>query len=268
MNYYKACSDSLTADAKQAGFFNNTSDCGTFKEQSLAGFLKTHLPIRCEVLIGGQIFDSDGNVSDQIDILVTGDYALQFRNSTNIFTKAFNCVEGCLAAISVKSYLREDTLINAIDNLITVPSFPVDVQKSMWVSRLDEILKQLPRKIIFAYNGLKAETIMEHLNNYYSKNSIPIEKRPDLIIVNGSYHLFKVVVPTLSDNLGHTFNYGDMVLQQFGKYDGASALAAMLSMIQIASSISPHIIVNFDHYRIMIDEYCQESILGNIPDGK
>ena len=49
-----------------------------------------------------------------------------------------------------------------------------------------------PYKIIYAIDGLKAETILDHINEFYAKNTdIPIHRRPNMIHVTGKYLIMR-----------------------------------------------------------------------------
>ena len=68
---------------------------------------------------GGFIFDSTGSKSRQIDLMVCNDQTFQFKKSGNDNKiKSFNCVEGCFAVISVKSFLNKVALIDSLQNLL------------------------------------------------------------------------------------------------------------------------------------------------------
>jgi len=102
--------------------YYNKSDIGTLREDLLFDFLESHIPTRCNVIKGGFVFDSTGSKSSQIDLMVCNDQTFQFKKSgdNNNKTKSFNCVEGCYAVISVKSYLNKAALIDSLQNLASV----------------------------------------------------------------------------------------------------------------------------------------------------
>ena len=107
-DYFQGIADAFAADRSASAIFPLGTDSGTAREDLLLAFLKSHLPTRCSVVKGGFIFDAAGNESKQIDLLVTNDLTLQFRQfhgAADQIGKSFNCVEGCYAAISVKSTL-------------------------------------------------------------------------------------------------------------------------------------------------------------------
>ena len=109
-NYFQNIADSMDAEKRSSSVFPNMSDLGTAREDILKEFLKKHLPIRCEVIKGGFIFDSLGNESKQIDLIITNDLTLQFKQFDDINStgKSFNLIDGCYGAISVKSTLDKN----------------------------------------------------------------------------------------------------------------------------------------------------------------
>jgi hypothetical protein len=111
LEYFQNSADSLGVEANKMGIFSNTSDVGDSRENMLFTFINNHIPIRCRVIKGGFVFDSNGDKSRQVDLIVTSDSTFQFKQSeNNTKEKSFNCVEGCLAVISVKSYLNKKEL--------------------------------------------------------------------------------------------------------------------------------------------------------------
>src|SRR3989344_5832228 len=100
--YFQSVADSLNETSGKAAIYPNNSDKGIQRENIFVGFLEGYLPARCKVIRGGFVFDSLGNGSNQIDILVTNDLTLQFEPKD---LRSFSCIEGCYASISIKSNL-------------------------------------------------------------------------------------------------------------------------------------------------------------------
>ncbi len=131
--YFQGISDDMSNAKHISCIFSNMGDLGDVRENVLLQFLKTHLPARCSVFKGGCIFDSLGNCSRQIDLLVCSDSALRFsyfdRDEQN--SKTVQTVEGCLAAISVKSTLSKATLYEALENIDSIPMMPEYMVQNM-----------------------------------------------------------------------------------------------------------------------------------------
>src|SRR3990167_7809402 len=95
--YFQGIADDI-ANAKQiSSIFPNMSDVGDIRENILLKFLQSHLPLRCAVVKGGCVFDSNANESKQIDLLVVNDSSLRFsyfdRDTEN--SKNLQTIEGC-----------------------------------------------------------------------------------------------------------------------------------------------------------------------------
>ena len=67
------------------------------------------------------IFDSHGNKSHQLDIIISNNLMLHFSvNSQERFLKIVISIEGCYTAISIKSSLNEREFFNSIDSLSSI----------------------------------------------------------------------------------------------------------------------------------------------------
>src|SRR6266851_6958738 len=178
--YFDHIADELAIQKATSTAFINTADVGTIREDIVKDFLERHLPKRCEVLKGGFVFDSSGNVSKQIDLIVTNDLTIRFRQ----MDKSFACIEGCYCAISVKTTLDKANLVNALENLASIPA--MDDKNIQFSSGLEspgnrEVFRELPCKVVFAFDGLDVTTLTPHINQFYSGSNIPKNSRADMI---------------------------------------------------------------------------------------
>jgi hypothetical protein len=192
LEYFQSQADSLDAKAKGSRIYENRPDIGTDREDILLEFLDGHLPRRCRIVKGGYIFDSSGNQSKQIDLIITNDLTLQFTKLlANRFQKSFNCIEGCYCAISVKSILDKGAFCDAVENLASLPE-----NKSMnlnpQLKPSPQLLDEIPLGIIFAYKGDKVEYIERLMEDIQSTNLNLPDNFPNMIIVNNSYLIEKV----------------------------------------------------------------------------
>lgn len=184
-DYYKQVNSALRGEANSASIFPNTTDIGVSREAIYARFLKAHLPSNCNVLFGGFLFDFDGAESKQIDIIVTNDICPQFNfHNPDGTGKAFACVDGTLAVVSVKSSLNSAELIDSLDNILSIPN-----QQSLR-GRIPPGLEifgyyDWPFKVIFATSGASAETLLATLNKYIKDKQVPLGRQPNLIHVSG-----------------------------------------------------------------------------------
>ena len=75
---------------------------------------------------GGFIFDSLGNESKQIDLIIINDATVQFDQFSGVEKggKSFSIIEGCYGAFSIKTNLTKDELFNSLDNFDSIPTMP------------------------------------------------------------------------------------------------------------------------------------------------
>ncbi len=198
-----------------------------------------------------------GNLSNQIDLLVVNDFSLNFayfdQHSQN--NKKIQTVEGCLAAVSVKSTLDKDQLDDALSNLASIPKMPDDmfdkINPGLGVEMRKDYLN-FPKKIVFAFSGLSVETILEHINSFYSLNNTLLDyQKAELIIVNNSYCIERALNGGAKTRDGSNIpegTYHPMHSVTNPKGFGALPLFRLLMRIQETAQYSPHIIFEYNKY--------------------
>jgi hypothetical protein len=255
IEYFQNRADALESEAKGDKIFPNRGDSGSERENDLLTFIDNHIPFRCKIIKGGFIFDANGDQSNQIDLIITNDLTFQFRKSqSNSIEKSFNCIEGCYAAISVKSYLNKNELIESLGNLESIPT-DKKIIASPFITNRQRFIDQIPQRIIFAYNGDSRETINGHLKEYYSTHRLD-ERSPDMIIVNNSYYFYRVGPEGVTMPTGEFFPPKTYLTIDKTKsaYVGAASLFQMISRIQAVSTISSHMAIDFEQYHKKLDE--------------
>ena len=192
--YYLKVAEVLEGKADAANVFPNPSDTGGAREQVYAEFLRQHAPSKCNVFLGGFLFQDDGYESRQLDVIVTTDTAPLFHfHNPDGGGKSFSPVEGTLGVASIKSTLDKQQLFDALCGIASIPP-----TKSL-DGRVSPILKiqnydDWPYKIIYANNGLKGETILQHVVDFYVGHpKIPVGRRPHIIHVAGKYAIFRAI---------------------------------------------------------------------------
>ncbi len=250
IDYFQQESEGLNHNALRACIFENKPDIGSTRENILLGFLSRHLPRRCDIMKGGYIFDSEGNESGQIDLIITNDLTLQFKQSSESLEKSLNCIEGCYCAIAVKSFLSDNDLTNAIDNLRSIPKEKVLAFANV-VGNADMMIGQLPGKFLFAFDGISIESILKHLQSYMDKNDVTSEELPDFIIVNRKYYLSKVALGGYNDPRGFV-PPGFYVNKTKGDFIGGIGLAHMITRIQKLATVGSFLLLDFDRYYVQL----------------
>jgi len=185
--YYTKVAEVLRGEADAASVFANTTDIGMSRELAYAEFLKQHAPSKCNVFLGGFLFDDDGTESKQLDIIITTDTAPRFNfHNKDGSGKSFSPVEGTLGVVSVKSTLNRAELFDALGGIASIP--PTRVLEG----RVNVLLKiknydDWPVKIVYASKGIAPDTLLAHINEYYVAHpEIPLSRRPNFIHVAGS----------------------------------------------------------------------------------
>jgi len=210
--YFKPIGMVLKGKADVASVFPNRPDIGNSREKVYAEFLKQHLPSQCNINYGGFLFNYDGLESKQIDLFVTTDSIPQFNfHNMESEGKTFAPVEGTAAAITIKSKLDKTQLIEALDNLKSIPlSKKERIKLPSYFKLPEDIDDYLLYKIIFAFDSVESDSIKEILDDYFKNNNVPISRRPNLIHIAGKYSIVRAV----SDNL----NYSDGTTVPVGNY--------------------------------------------------
>ena len=198
--HYASIATELRSVAEEAGLLVNPTAVGTEREEVYRTFLERHLPKMCDVFLGGYLFDLNGNTSSQIDVIVTAGNSPRFRLPSG--NRHIAPLEGSIAVAEIKSRLDGDSLKDALDECASIPPMPkqtgivppyLKVPKDRW--------RDTPYKIIFAYDGLNANTIYNHITGYYNQHAqIPTARRPNVIHVLGKYMIIRTTPGTTVTN--------------------------------------------------------------------
>lgn len=245
--YFLSVGSVLRGEAEAASIFPNTSDIGQSRELIYADFLRNHVPTNCDISLGGFLFDVDGNESKQLDIVVTSNSSPHFvlpSSANDSFPKRFACIDGTIAVVAVKSNLTTTELVNALDNLASIPlQSPLTgrILPAYTIADYDE----WPLKIVYATDGASLPTLLAKIESYYQDNpDIPTTRQPELIHVAGKYNVRRIV------RSGTTTRGGAPIAQ--GTYYGQPentdvwALQFVVNEIQKYASAAQHILYKFD----------------------
>jgi len=248
-SYYIKVAEVLRGEADAASVFANTTDIGMSRELAYAEFLKQHAPSKCNVFLGGFLFDDDGAESKQLDIIITTDTAPRFNfHNKDGAGKSFSPVEGTLGVVSVKSTLNRAELFDALGGIASIPATRTlgnRVNSLLNIKNYDD----WPVKIIYATNGIAPETLLAHLNEYYTQNpAIPLNRRPNFIHVAGSC----LIVRATEGMSIHDRGTGTAIPLPLGAYHlittdpDLQAIIWTLNQLQINTTSSSHILFSYD----------------------
>lgn len=125
-DYFKNQAKILQVDYEGSGT-PHPGDTGTNREDILAKWLEKHLPRSTTPERGGQIIDSTGHITGQVDVVLYNDSAPRFGG----YPKSYFFAEGVIAAIQVKSKFTSSAMASAVDNLDTVKKCALKQTKSV-----------------------------------------------------------------------------------------------------------------------------------------
>lgn len=248
-DYFQDIANALVDEKSAASIFPNATDKGMSREDILMDFLIDHLPSRCHAIKGGFIFDAVGNESKQIDLIVTNDLTLQFKqfDKPGRRGKSFNCVEGCYCAISVKTTLAQPHLEDALLNIASIPAMPDPGQRLNLFLSHREMFQDLPYKVVLAFEGPSVDTLCSHIERFYASSPIPHNRRPDLIAVINKYvvvHVGSEGARTRDGTPIPPFTFHPVT----ANYVGAYSLIYLLTKIQSSANFGSQLFMTFDEY--------------------
>lgn len=247
--YYLKVAEVLRGEAGAAAVFPNTTDVGVARERIYADFLKQHAPSKCNVFLGGFLFHMDGTESKQLDVIVTTDTAPRYNfYNRDGGGKSFSPVEGTLGVASIKSTLDKAQLHDSLGGIASIP--PTEPLGN----RIPSILKisnydDWPYKVVYASDGLTADTILAHLNNYYFANPhVPISRRPNVIHVAGKYVIFRAEpgMNAYDRAASQSIPLKPGSFHVFSADPDLQAICWVLSGLQTRATASTHILFRYD----------------------
>ena len=199
-DYFNSLCDIINSESKIASSNKHNPDTGDNREHILINFYNKHLPDRLRAIQGGKIFAIEDKSSNQMDVIIKNDLFPKFEQNN----KTFVLVESVAAAVTVKSHLDSLALENCLMNIASVPQLntkTLSLQNSS-IGRPDlenEFMKTHPTLSIFAFDGINPNTLYASIVGFYKKNSsIPTNRYPHYIIVNGKYFFKRILEDTQS----------------------------------------------------------------------
>lgn len=163
--------------------FKHSGNKGTNTEDIFGQFIRQYLPRRLEIG-NGEIIDSFGNRSGQVDIVIVNeDHPFTFtRNKPGLFF-----IEGILAVGEVKTTLTTRELENTLKNALLYKKLKTTHGKGTIVHANESDLKRFyehPPFFLFCYESqLSLTTIQTNIEKFIGKNTIDPLKTIDGIFV-------------------------------------------------------------------------------------
>jgi len=194
MNHYlemlKKSIKRIEADFDFSATIDHKCSKGTFRELILKNFLRPFLP-GCYGVSGGQAFDTIGNISKQLDVVIYDSLFSYVAPYMDDFIY-FPC-ESVYGNIEIKSNLNKQSFEEAVANISSLkklsrkpidgfyvnPMKPLTIEKVTWdIQAVNEYLG-----IIFAYESVKSSTVLDYMQSGVSAGSIARENLPNIIVL-------------------------------------------------------------------------------------
>lgn len=185
-NYLNKTALGIKAEAERAGIIDHPASIGDNREKIISNFLSNHLPGRLAPKNNVKIFSLDGQESKEIDCAIINDISFNFLNEMRMFTN----IESVASVITIKSHLDRNAIFDSLQNLASVPQLNKEVLgfHVLKPGAYSDFLQKHPTMFVFAYSAIKADTLLRHINDFYSQYpGIPKNRYPKAIIVNADY---------------------------------------------------------------------------------
>ncbi|MCY4639405.1 MAG: hypothetical protein OXC94_03575 [Chloroflexi bacterium] len=234
--HYQTLAESLRVQADEAGVLKTSSDVGTQREDLFRSFLERHLPKSVDVFLGGYVFSLDGQASKQIDVVVTTGVTPRFRLRDG--SRFIAPLEGAIGIAEVKSRLDKESLRDALSKCASIPAMPSKGNSVPPILKVpDARWNENPFKVVFAYEGIGAPSLMEHIREFYAENpSIPHERRPNIIHVLGKYSLLRATPRWHLETLDGAVSDSQPDIGEFIRLPGDDISAIMITIQELQQS--------------------------------
>lgn len=151
-DYFKSTAEVLLDNYKRSKIQNASTNLGINRENFIKYFLSKVLPPKLSIK-SGEVWDSDGNKTGQLDIIILRDDA----PALDIGTEDIFLAEGVFSVIEVKSDLTSEKLEQAANTLAKVQRLNIKSHASI---SSGPILER-PLRIVFAYEGASWDTLLK-----------------------------------------------------------------------------------------------------------
>ena len=240
MNYYSALIKSgkiLEGYFEQSKNILHNGSKGTVRENIVNKVIRPFLPA-CYGLSGGEAFDSEGNTSKQLDLVVYDSVFSYIIPYIDNYIQ-FPC-ESIYGNIEIKSFLNKDELMKAIDNIKSMKSLKREGTHSWTVTplvsiKINGLSDNTDRNpyfgIIFAYDSVEALIVLNYLENL----DIPSNLLPNAIVLYSK----RTIIFQATDSNIEGFPSND-----FNKY-------VMLNCGEETLAVFIGLLINFTRYSLL-----------------
>jgi len=165
----KQMQDSLAEVRKT---FRHSGNKGANIEDIFAKFIRQYLPRKCEIG-NGEIIDSIGNRSGQIDIIIVNDdHPFTFtQNKPGLFF-----IEGVMGIGEIKTILTSSELTNSLNNSILYRKLKIKHSKGSFIQATESDLKRYyehPPFFLFAFESqISLNTIKQNIDDFITNNRL------------------------------------------------------------------------------------------------
>lgn len=187
----KSVAVKMRADYEQSQNFNHNGEAGTSRELLIQQFLSGYLPAHVEAVHNAEVIAANGDVSPQSDIVLIDRGTPPFTTLQGFRIIPNECVYGM---IEVKTKLDGVQVVDACEKIRRLRRMPKSAYRPIpgVISRRAKAYGSeydyFPTSgMIIAFDGLKLETIGNHLVNWCRTRN-PSEW-PDSVWVTGKGHL-------------------------------------------------------------------------------
>jgi len=181
-NLLKQASQRLKLAFKEASErYKTPEDIAHYREDAVRNFLKEFLPPTF-MLGKGEIIDSKGNRSSQVDVIICNQYHPLTISSSG---RGLFFAEGVVCVIEIKSDLsNKEEIERAVRQVESIKKLERKPTKGdlMFGSEYDqERIKRIP-SLIFTYQSPSLSTLKLNIKESHEKLKIPIEETLDAVI--------------------------------------------------------------------------------------
>lgn len=178
-NYFENEADGLQLKYKQSSATSHPTDTGTNREEILINFFENHLPHKFNAVRGGKIYDSNCNLSKQVDVIIYENTAPRLDSQGQTLYMA----EGVAAAIEVKPKLTKGELEIAIENLKSIKKLEKKIGSGVVIG---DVRKDIYCGIFSFETTMSFQNILDVVAKEIGKSPII-----DFIVVNNQYLILR-----------------------------------------------------------------------------